>query len=140
MQLIFYVYIYIILKIIIILDYAFPYLSIAISMIANAIHYSMKLDQTFKSLVIRSVIEVKNFVIICKLKLLSLTLILCSENYVITTMNFPGMQWLLLAYGIISLDHHYILLCLVPFPSIFYIMTVRFTDPAEFREPEVCSN
>lgn len=42
----------------------------------------------------------------------------------------------MLAYGIISLGHHYVLLCLVPFPSIFYILTVRFTDPTEFREIE----
>ncbi|KAI9579366.1 hypothetical protein GQX74_004838 [Glossina fuscipes] len=59
--------------------YSFPYLSIAMSMISNAIHYSMKLDQSFKALVL-------------------------------------------------------------PFPSIFYILTVRFTDPAEFRDAEARSN
>ncbi|XP_013102800.1 JNK1/MAPK8-associated membrane protein [Stomoxys calcitrans] len=95
--------------------YAFPYMSIAISMISNAIHYSMKLDQSFKALVKSSLMEIKNFVIIC-------------------------IQWLLLAYGIIALGHHYALLFLVPFPSIFYIFTVRFTDPAEFREVESRAN
>uniref|UniRef100_A0A1A9WRN2 JNK1/MAPK8-associated membrane protein n=1 Tax=Glossina brevipalpis TaxID=37001 RepID=A0A1A9WRN2_9MUSC len=95
--------------------YAFPYLSIAISMISNAIHYSMKLDQSFKALVRSSLMEIKNFVIIL-------------------------VQWLLLAYGIVSLGHHYALLSLVPFPSIFYILTVRFTDPAEFRDTEARSS
>lgn len=89
----------------------FPYLSIGIAMITNAIHYSVKLDQTFKSLIRSSLLEVKNFVII-------------------------SVHWLLLAYGIIALGHHYAFLCLIPFPSIFYILTVRFTDPAEFREVE----
>ncbi|KAM7361412.1 JNK1/MAPK8-associated membrane protein [Cochliomyia hominivorax] len=95
--------------------YSFPYMSIAISMIANAIHYSMKLDQSIKALIKSSCLEIKNLVIIC-------------------------IQWLLLAYGIIALGHHYALLCLVPFPSIFYILTVRFTDPAEFREVEARNN
>ena len=53
---------------------------------------------------------------------------------------FLGIQWLLLAYGIIALGHHYALLFLVPFPSTFYILTVRFTDPAEFREIESRNN
>uniref|UniRef100_A0A1B0BPL5 JNK1/MAPK8-associated membrane protein n=1 Tax=Glossina palpalis gambiensis TaxID=67801 RepID=A0A1B0BPL5_9MUSC len=44
--------------------YSFPYLSIAMSMISNAIHYSMKLDQSFKALVRSSLMEIKNFVII----------------------------------------------------------------------------
>lgn len=103
-------------------------------MIANAIHYSLKLDQSFKSLVMSSVVKIKNFVIICKYNL--------TRSFYLTKFVsfFLGIQWLLLAYGIISLDHHYILLLLVPFPSIFYILTVRFTDPAEFREPEVCTN
>lgn len=91
--------------------YTFPYLSVAISMVANAIHYSLKLDQTLKSLVCSSVWELKNVVIIT-------------------------VHWLLLAYGIASLNYHYAFLCLVPFPTLFYILTVRFTDPVEFRELE----
>lgn len=91
--------------------YSFPYLSIAMSMVANAIHYSLKLDQTQKALLLSSVWDVKNAVIIT-------------------------VHWLLLAFGICSLNYHYALLCLVPFPSMFYIMTVHFTDPGEFREME----
>lgn len=99
-------------------------------MIANAIHYSMKLDQSIKALVKSSCLEIKNFVIICKYFL--------KDFFIISTtfIYFSGIQWLLLAYGIIALGHHYALLGLVPLPSIFYIFTVRFTDPAEFREVE----
>ncbi|XP_055373867.1 JNK1/MAPK8-associated membrane protein [Condylostylus longicornis] len=89
--------------------YAFPYLSIVISMVSNACHYSMKIDQSMKSLLKSSLLEMKNAVIIVG-------------------------HWLILAYGIVSLRQHYALLALVPFPSIFYIITVKFTDPSEFRE------
>ncbi|XP_062122693.1 JNK1/MAPK8-associated membrane protein [Drosophila sulfurigaster albostrigata] len=71
--------------------YSFPYLSIAMSMVATAIHYAMKLDQTQKALLLSSVWEMKNVVII-------------------------SVHWLLLAFGIASLNYHYTLLCLVPFP------------------------
>lgn len=42
-------------------------------------------------------------------------------------------HWLLLAYGIVSLDQHLAFLAFVPFPAIFYIITVKFTDPGEFH-------
>lgn len=45
-------------------DYAFPYLSIIISMISNAAHFSMKLEQNMKSLFMTSITETKNSVII----------------------------------------------------------------------------
>lgn len=48
------------------LDYAFPYLSIVISMISNACHYSLKMDQSMKSLLKTSVTEPKNAVVIGK--------------------------------------------------------------------------
>lgn len=44
--------------------YAFPYLSIIISMISNAAHFSMKLDQSMKALFLSSVTETKNTIII----------------------------------------------------------------------------
>jgi len=47
-----------------------------------------------------------------------------------------AVHWMLLAYGITSLNYHYAFMCLVPFPTLFYILTVRFTDPGEFRELE----
>lgn len=53
-------------NIILISDYAFPYLSIIISMISNAVHFSMKLDQSMKSLFKTSMTEMKNTTIIRK--------------------------------------------------------------------------
>lgn len=47
-------------------DYAFPYLSIIISMISNAAHFSLKLDQSINSLIKTSLTEMKNSVIICR--------------------------------------------------------------------------
>lgn len=44
-------------------------------------------------------------------------------------------HWIVLAYGIIALTvdkgmpHPFILLTLVPLPTVFYILTSRFTDP-----------
>lgn len=46
--------------------FAFPYLSIIISCGANAGHFAMKLDQTTKSLLITSVTDVRNIIIISK--------------------------------------------------------------------------
>lgn len=100
------------------------------SMVATAIHYALKLDQTQKALLLSSVWEMKNVVIICKLPLVSLM------SYINPINIFLAVHWLLLAFGISSLNYHYALLSLVPFPSLFYILTVRFTDPGEFRELE----
>lgn len=47
-----------------IVDYSFPYLSVIISMISNAAHFSLKLDQSMKSLILSSVKEMKNTVVI----------------------------------------------------------------------------
>lgn len=46
--------------------FAFPYLSIIISCGANAGHFAMKLDQTTKSLLITSVTDLRNIIIIGK--------------------------------------------------------------------------
>lgn len=90
--------------------YAFPYLSIIISMISNAAHFSMKLDQSMKALFLSSITETKNSIIIVG-------------------------HWLILAYGIMSFAvSNIILLVMVPLPALFYIFTVKFTDPSEFRD------
>lgn len=106
-------------------DYAFPYLSIIISMISNAAHFSLKLDQSINSLIKTSLTEMKNSVIIC----------MFSNVFVFTSMVIfifvTVGHWLLLAYGIISLNQHLAFLAFVPFPAIFYIFTVKFTDPGE---------
>lgn len=41
-------------------------------------------------------------------------------------------HWLVLAYGIIALQYHISLLLYVPLPALFYVITVKFTDPDEF--------
>lgn len=45
-------------------DYSFPYLSIIISMISNAAHFSLKINQKMKYLCKSSIKEVKNATII----------------------------------------------------------------------------
>lgn len=62
------------------------------------------------------------------------------NNFLFFTFNNKAVHWLFLAYGIVALGHHYALLAFVPFPSIFYILTVRFTDPTEFRDREERAN
>jgi hypothetical protein len=91
-------------------DFSFPYILIVIALIANAIHFGFKLNQSLKSLVLESVKHVRNVVIL-----------LC--------------QWALLAFGVVSLTQmakpliHYPLLGLIPVPALFYVMTAQFTDP-----------
>lgn len=80
-------------------------------MISNAAHFSIKPDQSMVSLVKSSITELKNLVVIIG-------------------------HWLLLAYGIVSLHQHLALLALVPFPAIFYILTVKCTGPIEYKEQE----
>lgn len=48
-------------------------------------------------------------------------------------------HWVMHAYGIISITQftdpsfHGPLLCLVPFPAIFYVITVKFTNPEKLE-------
>lgn len=76
------------------------------SMISNAAHFSLKLDQSTKSLIKTSVTEMKNTLIIVG-------------------------HWALLAYGIVALNQHLAFLAFVPLPAVFYIFTVKFTDPGD---------
>lgn len=127
-------------------DYAFPYLSIIISMISNAAHFSMKLDQSMKSLFMSSITETKNSVILGKnsieiLSVNSFNVKLISFAFYFVVFFFLVGHWLILAYGILSLTaNNLILLVLVPLPAIFYIFTVKFTDPSEFRDRDERNN
>lgn len=47
--------------------YSFPFLSIVISCAANASHFALKLDQSTKSLLITSVTDIRNILIIGEL-------------------------------------------------------------------------
>lgn len=114
-------------------DYAFPYLSIIISMISNAAHFSMKLDQSIRALFLSSITETKNCIIIGNLDYRA------NVNNFRIKINFilfiPVGHWLILAYGIMSLTMgNLLLLLMVPLPALFYIFTVKFTDPSEFRD------
>lgn len=91
--------------------YSYPYIIILSSIVSCAAHYAFKLDQSVKSLVLSSILDTRNLVILLG-------------------------HWCLHAYGIISVTElkqmnlDLPLLCLVPVPAIFYILTARFTDPA----------
>ncbi|KAL3874476.1 hypothetical protein ACJMK2_037490 [Sinanodonta woodiana] len=93
------------------LYYAFPYIVIVLSLITSAVKMVYSPDQaSFKSLIIDNLTNVRNLTVLAG-------------------------HWLLHAYGIVSLTEltepsfHGPLIALVPFPVIFYILTVRFTDP-----------
>jgi len=94
----------------------FPYLVMVASVISVAVHLACQLDQQMAALVRSSVTELRNAVIVVG-------------------------HWLLHAYGIIAVTQltrpllHSLMLLLVPFPTIFYIVTVRFTDPIRTVTP-----
>ncbi|XP_076666384.1 JNK1/MAPK8-associated membrane protein [Andrena cerasifolii] len=93
-----------------IIYYSFPYIIITLSVLSNAVHFAFKLNQTMKSLLLSSVSDLKNIIVILG-------------------------HWLLHAYGIVAvttlreLSFHPGMIALVPLPALFYIVTVRFTDP-----------
>ncbi|XP_014217258.1 JNK1/MAPK8-associated membrane protein [Copidosoma floridanum] len=90
--------------------YAFPYITIVLSAISSAAHFAFKLNQTMKSLLLSSILDIKNVIVILG-------------------------HWLLHGYGIVAIATergsylHPAMLALVPLPAIFYILTARFTDP-----------
>ncbi|RZF44993.1 hypothetical protein LSTR_LSTR001954 [Laodelphax striatellus] len=90
--------------------YSFPYIIIILSVISSAGHFAVELDQTMRNLILSTVRDVRNAVIVIG-------------------------HWALHAYGIVALTElkdpvfHLTLMALVPLPAIFYILTARFTDP-----------
>lgn len=90
--------------------YSFPYITITLSVLSNAAHFAFKLNQTMKSLLLSSVSDMKNIIVILG-------------------------HWLLHGYGVVAvatlrgLSFHPAMLTLVPLPALFYILTARFTDP-----------
>ncbi|KAK9703201.1 JNK1/MAPK8-associated membrane protein [Popillia japonica] len=96
------------------LYYSFPYLVVILSVISSAAHFSKKMDQSISSLVITTVVDPRNMVILLG-------------------------HWALHAYGIISITQltnptvHSLLIVLVPLPALFYIFTAKFTDPTKFH-------
>lgn len=92
------------------LYYSFPYITIILSVISNAAHFAFRLDQSMKSLLLQTITDVRNMVILLG-------------------------HWALHVYGIIAITQlknlafSSALMALVPFPAIFYMLTARFTDP-----------
>jgi len=91
--------------------YSYPYILILASLVSCAAHYAFKLDQSLRSLVVTSLTESRNLVILLG-------------------------HWALHAYGIVAVTElkeprlHLSLISLVPLPALFYVLTARFTDPA----------
>lgn len=121
-------------------DNMFPYLSIIISMISNAFFLAIRLDQTMLSLIIVCTLDLKNAIIIRKLNTVFpvslnglLVLTFCPSMWFLSlSLPPPVGHWLVLAYGIIALQYHISLPLYVPLPALFYVITVKFTDPDEF--------
>lgn len=97
-----------------IIYYSFPYITIILSVLSNAAHFAFRLNQTMKSLLLSSVSDIKNVVVILG-------------------------HWLLHGYGVMAvaalrgISIHPAMLALVPLPALFYILTVGFTDPHKIR-------
>nr|AVK87135.1 JNK1/MAPK8-associated membrane protein-like [Anadara broughtonii] len=92
------------------LYYAFPYIVIVLSIVTNATHLASSPDQNVRKLFKWTFCDARNLTIIIG-------------------------HWFLHAFGIIAMTQladpyiHIPLLALVPFPTIFYILTVQFTHP-----------
>ncbi|XP_056632964.1 JNK1/MAPK8-associated membrane protein [Diorhabda carinulata] len=96
------------------LYYCFPHLTLILSVISCAAHFAIKLDQSIESLILSTLVEPRNLVILIG-------------------------HWCLHAYGIISITQlinpplHASFILLVPLPAVIYILTARFTDPNRFQ-------
>ena len=97
---------------------AFPYVVLILSLISSAFHFAFKLDQTAKALLIGCVKESRSAVILVG-------------------------HWLLHAFGMIAImqprhppaeleTSYFPTLVMVPIPALFYVFTVRFSDPENF--------
>lgn len=92
------------------LYYAFPYILLVMSLITSAAHLSCSDTQSVKELFKENFCDARNLIILVG-------------------------HWILHAYAIVSMTQltdmtfHLSLLALVPLPVLFYICTVKFTDP-----------
>lgn len=79
-------------------------------MMTSASHFSIKIDQSAPALLVSSITNTRNLIILVG-------------------------HWLIHAYGIISLTGFRELwyLSLVPAPALFYILTAQFTDPMKIH-------
>ncbi|XP_017883066.1 JNK1/MAPK8-associated membrane protein [Ceratina calcarata] len=90
--------------------YSFPYITIILSVLSNAAHFSLKLNQSVKALLLSCVSDMKNAIVLLG-------------------------HWFFYGYGLVAAATfrgfciHPAMLALVPLPALFYILTARFTDP-----------
>lgn len=95
-------------------DYSFPYIIFILSIVSSAAHFAIQLDQSVTSLIVSTLMDKRNIVILFG-------------------------HWVLHAYGIVSITQltkpalHTSLIVLVPLPALFYILTARFTDPSKLH-------
>lgn len=95
-------------------DYSFPYIIFILSIVSSAAHFAIQLDQSVTALIISTLVDERNIVILFG-------------------------HWALHAYGIIAITQltrpalHTSLIVLVPLPALFYIFTARFTDPSKLH-------
>ncbi|KAL7643683.1 UNVERIFIED_CONTAM: hypothetical protein RMT77_005666 [Armadillidium vulgare] len=89
--------------------YSFPYIVIVSSIISNAAYFAYQLDQSMKSLFMGTLKNGRSLVILFG-------------------------HWFLHAYGIVAATEiqYPLLLLLIPLPSLFYILTSKFSDPSHF--------
>nr|CAG4644220.1 EOG090X0BGA [Lepidurus arcticus] len=90
--------------------YSYPYVIFLVSLMTSAFHFASQSDQSLGALKRSTFTNVRNLVVVLG-------------------------HWLLHAYGIIAITQlsrpvlHSAFLALVPLPSLFYVATVKFTDP-----------
>lgn len=90
--------------------YSFPYIILVMSVVTNAVHFASMHEESMRELIKRCMKSPRHITILIG-------------------------HWLLHAYGIIALTRmeepsfHAPLIALVPFPAIFYVLTVPFSDP-----------
>jgi len=93
-----------------IIYYTFPYITVVMALFTNAWHLATADDQRMLSLLRHSFTNIRSFVVLLG-------------------------HFLLHMFGIASITRlenqtlHYLLFILAPFPTFFYIFTVRYTDP-----------
>lgn len=95
-------------------DFLYPYITIIGSVISLAVHMACRLDQRTSALLKNSVRDGRNATILLG-------------------------HWLLHMLGVIALTHlrntlrDLLLLTAVPLPTLFYILTSKFSDPAKIH-------
>ncbi|XP_008479187.1 JNK1/MAPK8-associated membrane protein-like [Diaphorina citri] len=92
--------------------YSFAYITIVLSVVSMATHFAFKIDQSVHFLVVSTVTDLRNCLILLG-------------------------HWALHAYGLVVITQPHVnpalIILLVPTPALFYILTSRFTDPSHLH-------